>query len=366
MFAITLFFKFIYLFFDISPLCYVNIPNHGETVMLPQLMSGVGHVATGVDVQNNPLIEVMCPVLTPLVDQLTAAEISVPLPASTGTSDIPIAPSTIKLCSTIPCTFMGVGHVRSVPDVVHGERVMVFHYAGDEMYYWMPILKTHVLRETEHVRIAVHDKQHNGEGSDDESFFIEIDSKHHRGIRLRTGQGRGEAVGYLWEIDPDASVFVLKDTLGNIITVDSKARLISLVNADGTTIALDKKLVTVTAAGNVTVTTDASANVSAADVTVSSSGGITLDEFHGVSFIETRSGSIVAQDMRVTGNVSFTASTGNIDVSFRNAPADLRFDLHSTSGSISMMNEDYYRLSSGPAARFAVYGESVSGNQTYR
>ena len=99
---------------------------------------------------------------------------------------------------------------------------------------------------------------------------------------------------------------------------------------------------------------------------LSSSGGITLEEFHGVSFIEARSGSIVAQDMRITGNVSFTASTGNIDVSFRNAPADLRFDLHSSSGSISMMNEDYYRLSSGPAARFVVYGESVSGNQTYR
>ncbi len=92
-------------------------------------------------------------------------------------------------------------------------------------------------------------------------------------------------------------------------------------------------------------------------------GDIGVDDFQGVMDLDTTTGDIDVRSFRVTGNAGFSATTGDVDVAFQNAPGDITIDATSTTGDIDVGS----RLSRGAAAaRFVVRGRTTTGDQSYR
>lgn len=96
------------------------------------------------------------------------------------------------------------------------------------------------------------------------------------------------------------------------------------------------------------------------------SGSVRLEGTRGALRVNTSSGSLLGEDVLLEGGASFTTSSGDIGVTFRNAASELRFDLRASSGNLSALGlHAEKRLQTGSGS-LLVEGASSSGSQTYR
>ena len=158
----------------------------------------------------------------------------------------------VKTTNNITADYFGMNSNSAFPPcVVAGEQVLVFKYEGEDKYYWISAGRDDNLRKTEIMRMAVSgDNSQNKTLSEDNTYFVELDSKVGKRIRMHTSKSNGEAFGYDLSIDATAGAITLGDDVGNKIIIDSNSNKLVLSNKEGSVIGLNGKDIIIMAAGN--------------------------------------------------------------------------------------------------------------------
>jgi hypothetical protein len=158
-----------------------------------------------------------------------------------------LSSATVKAVSYITCEYLGNTNI-SRPDIAIGEHVNVIMFNDNNKYFWEPIGRDDKLRSTEHIRIHVASKPDNkSELTDDNTYFVEIDSRPAtRGLWIHTSKANGEPVGYDLAIDTSDGALVVKDTVGNSLSLDSIAQQWILTNKAGDKIDMSPGKITST------------------------------------------------------------------------------------------------------------------------
>lgn len=167
-----------------------------------------------------------------------------------------ISTGTAQLQRGITATWLPLGSNRFTAPTLHiGERVRIYKESDTGLYRWTPIGLDESLRRKESIIYGVSacqgDKSVKGRDRDN-MYWFEM-SSHSQKIALVTNKNLGEATTYQFYFDLKAGKVVLLDDIGNEILIDSTARLISLLNADGTYIKLNKRDIEMYAPKNITV-----------------------------------------------------------------------------------------------------------------
>lgn len=131
------------------------------------------------------------------------------------------------------------------PNIRRGERVLIWQYADTDKYYWTATgfdenvrrLETIVLRASNSTDEA--DKTITPENS----YWCEMSTQHQH-ITISTSKNNGEAHKYTFQIDTKNSRVTVCDDANNFIEIHSPEKKITLSNADGTNVVLDKKNLT--------------------------------------------------------------------------------------------------------------------------
>ena len=136
----------------------------------------------------------------------------------------------------------------TAPNVRRGEKVMLWQYAEVDKYYWTIMGTEDHLRRLETV---IYNYSNTRDESvtklDSTNSYSIIISTHTKEITVQTCKSDGEAFEYIAKIDAAKGLFVVTDDTGNQISIQSGEKRVSLNNADGTSVVLDKKNITMTA-----------------------------------------------------------------------------------------------------------------------
>ena len=98
----------------------------------------------------------------------------------------------------------------------------------------------------------------------------------------------------------------------------------------------------------------------------SSSGSISIRNQAGSLVLQAKSGNLEGTDILLTGDSSFTTSSGKITFDFKNDIEDFSFDLRSSSGIINAGRSKAKGELVFGNGRIRITGKSSSGTQTYR
>ena len=102
------------------------------------------------------------------------------------------------------------------------------------------------------------------------------------------------------------------------------------------------------------------------DLTIrATTGGVRLDDIEGRLTIRTSTGNITGEDVLLTGDSTFKASTGRIEIDLENRVENLEFDLTSTTGSLRAGDDRSQRRLFLGGTGIRVEGETSTGNQRY-
>lgn len=220
--------------------------------------TSVGYVAPPGLLDDDRSIEVLVPDLVPAAAGQVSAETSRNNKLNIkGTEELPLQDSSVELGTSVLCSYLGDAHAVSVPDIVAGERVRIWHQIGMDKFFWVPEHDDAYRRSTEHIHIRCMDKRHNEQPGSGEVWDILVDTREKgRILTLRTGDGRGERFVYNLTIRPDedARNLVLGDDAGNEITMHSSDRKVSVTNSAGSSVVLDNQDIRITAPGTITLT----------------------------------------------------------------------------------------------------------------
>lgn len=132
------------------------------------------------------------------------------------------------------------------PDIVAGEQVIVLQYADEDNYYWIPAGRDDNLRKTELSRWQISNSGAS-ELTEANTYFVELDSKLAKRIRIHSSKSDGEAFGYDINIDAKNKHLTITDDVGNSIIIESEKSGVIIKNAEGTTINLNKTAIQIMA-----------------------------------------------------------------------------------------------------------------------
>lgn len=126
------------------------------------------------------------------------------------------------------------------PDVVKGEQVIIVQFADTDIYYWFSAGRDDQLRRGEILRFAISDDMTVVKDlTDNNTYFIELDTKVEKRIRIKTSSSDGEAFVYNLTIDAKNSKIILGDDGQNSIELHSLIPRIFMKNRNGTTADLN-------------------------------------------------------------------------------------------------------------------------------
>lgn len=128
------------------------------------------------------------------------------------------------------------------PDVRRGERVKIWRYGDVDKFYWTTMGMDNHLRKLETVR-------HTFSGTTDESqekltpensYYHEV-SSHNGIVTMSTSKANGEAAAYTAQIDAKNGFVHVQDDAGQVFELDTKNRKMTMVNADGSIVQVNKQ-----------------------------------------------------------------------------------------------------------------------------
>jgi hypothetical protein len=152
--------------------------------------------------------------------------------------------TTVRSSTTVTARWLPLGSNRkTAPDVRRGEKVMIWKFADADKYYWSSLEYDPKLRKLETIIFAISNTQEEAADADgDNTYFFEF-STHNKRVHLHTSVNDGEPFGYDFMFDTKNGNVTLKDTIDNLIHLDSAAKRIVLKNAAGSYMDLfDKDL----------------------------------------------------------------------------------------------------------------------------
>ncbi|MEP1095543.1 MAG: DUF4097 family beta strand repeat-containing protein [Cyclobacteriaceae bacterium] len=122
-------------------------------------------------------------------------------------------------------------------------------------------------------------------------------------------------------------------------------------------------------------TGDIDSRASSGDLTISdfegdvvleaTSGDIDIRGGEGTVSVRTSSGNIDGNDIKLTGDAYFKATSGNIEIEFENDLSELSFDLTATSGDLDVGSRSAEKKLYIDRGGFKVVGVTSSGDQEY-
>ena len=163
----------------------------------------------------------------------------------------------MEVSNTIVAAWLPLGTNRiTVPHVRRGERVILWQYGDADQYYWTPTgLDDNVRRlETVVFRVSNTTDESDKQMNQDNSYWAEM-STHKKNITIATSKSNGEEFKYTIQIDTANHTFAVTDDIDNFIQIDSKERCITMHNADGTYIKMDKKIMDIHAPSTINLST---------------------------------------------------------------------------------------------------------------
>ena len=98
----------------------------------------------------------------------------------------------------------------------------------------------------------------------------------------------------------------------------------------------------------------------------SSSGKIEFDSVRGKIIARSSSGNIEGEDVWITGDSSFHASSGDIDMDFDNPLTAFTFNLSSSSGRLRIGDLSGEKSLAAGSGKYDITGDTSSGGQRYR
>ena len=200
------------------------------------------------------------------------------------------------------------------PDVVKGEQVLVLQYADEDKYYWLSMGRDDNLRTTELVRVSVANDRKSGKKdlTEKNTYFVELDTKVMKRIRIITTKSDGEKFAYGFVIDAKNGFVQISDDDGNLISLESEARRIKLMNKDKSILNLDAENIFVLAPGNITIRADRELNISAKKINTKSTTTFTVQSTNlGIaeSIVDINSNVDIRQNLHVTGDTIIDGHT---------------------------------------------------------
>lgn len=158
--------------------------------------------------------------------------------ANVESADGDVKKVTLEESNTITASWLQFGSNRmSPPDVCKGETVLIFHYAGTDQYYWIPMFCEPDLRKRESALyyFSNRDDITNTNNMLENGYYLRVDT-YDKLVKLHTGTGDGEKAGYDITLDGENGKFTLADNKNNSISIDSTK---GHMNFDFKTIAMN-------------------------------------------------------------------------------------------------------------------------------
>lgn len=160
--------------------------------------------------------------------------------------------STLTTSNYITCTYKGQPNRLEPPYIRKGEQVLVTKFGDDDRWYWEPEGRDENLRRLDKLRFGISGTLENkSEQTDDNTYYIELDSLENQNIVLSTSQANGELHRYKIELNAKNSTAMVTDEKGNFWTIESEENRIRFQNADRSCIALDKKNILLQCEGDI-------------------------------------------------------------------------------------------------------------------
>lgn len=173
----------------------------------------------------------------------------------------------VQTATTITAEYLGVLTSRTVPTMYKNQQVLVLNFATDDRFFWLPLERDDYMRTFEQIRFSALDQAITNKSravgddvegkqagiTDDNSYFLEIDTKYHKHILLSTSASDGEDWRYFFKIDTNSRSVEIwdqpvkdKSIPSNSIKLESQPipgcrGRIKLENAAGTSITLEDK-----------------------------------------------------------------------------------------------------------------------------
>lgn len=140
--------------------------------------------------------------------------------------------TTVHSAATVTARWLPFSSNRkTAPDVRRGEKVAIWKFADADKYYWSELEYEARLRKLETVVYTFSNtKDENADSNGSNTYFIEI-STHNKIIHLHTATSDGEPYGYDFILNTKEGNFQIRDTIDNVIFLDSAAKRITLKNA---------------------------------------------------------------------------------------------------------------------------------------
>ena len=222
----------------------------------------------------------------------------------------------IKVTKTVKADYFGVETSRSVPTMVKGQQVLVINFANTSKYYWIPLERDDDLRTFERIRIScanvasinkspIEDpndmEARKARLTDDNTYFLEIDTRDKKRILISTSGSDGETWRYFFKMDPEErSVEIWDEHVDendpdkqppNRIKLESRPEpdikgKITLQNASGTSLILEDKNCIFNVPANMVLNVEGEllTNVSGDSHThIGGSSNVTIDEDSSVA-----------------------------------------------------------------------------------
>lgn len=177
----------------------------------------------------------------------------------------------IQTSTTIKAQWLPWGsHRFAAPNVRRGERVLLWQYADEDKYYWTTMgMDDHLRRLETAVFQFSNTKDESVKKLDSTNTYSVIVSTHSKEFTIQTSKSDGEQFEYTIRLDAKNNYFAVTDDTNNQITIESDKKRVTLHNADGCSVVLDKKDVIIEAVNNF--------SIKAKTVSIESSGATTMN-----------------------------------------------------------------------------------------
>lgn len=163
--------------------------------------------------------------------------------------------SNLKTSNVVKCTYRDDNDTLAFPpDVRRGEEVLVYTFGSGTAFYWKSTGRDIGQRRTETKRLAISGIAiPNTELNDNNTYFIELDTRAKHHIKLSTSNADGEQFRYVLVIDADNNQVILSDNDNNQISIQSDIPRVSMRNADSSFVTLDKKNIVIGAIDDISI-----------------------------------------------------------------------------------------------------------------
>jgi hypothetical protein len=212
----------------------------------------IGIASETVTTKNQIILHVICPEISPFLSgpiEPVTEKVKVTIE---NTAYGEASEREILVKNTIKAVYLG-GTNHEVPDIHIGEQVRVLNYLGSDTFYWIPIGRDDARRLTEHHRTYCANKKRPDDPLDDDhQYYVEIDTRYVKGVRIHTGTSNDETYAYDFNIDTTANTVTLKDSNGTQLMLVSNDQKIIAENKLGTKIELINENINITAIDTIT------------------------------------------------------------------------------------------------------------------